>query len=396
MVMYKIQTLNKIDPAGLQIFPNDMYQIGEQLTDADGILVRSSSLHDQPISEHLKIVARAGVGVNNIPVDKLTQLGIPVLNAPGANANAVKELVIAGMFLACRNLCQAWDYSRNLSGDDEHIHHQVEKNKKQFMGFELPGKTLGLIGLGNVGVKVANAAIGLGMRVVGYDPTITIKRAWELSSSVEESRQIEPLIAQSDFISLHVPLTSETKNLINADRLKLVKPGTILLNFARDEIIDKQALKAALDSKKISAYICDFPCAELKNHPQVICLPHLGASTKEAEEMCAKMAVRQIRDYLETGSIINSVNFPTVEVPLNQYSRFTVVNANVPNMVAQISTKLAEAHLNIVDLVNKSRGDIAYNVIDVEGNLNEKILNDISKIHGVIKVRSISRLESTN
>ena len=387
--MYTVQTLNKIDSIGLKQFPSECYQLGDTVTDPDAILVRSAPLHGIELPKSVKIIARAGAGVNNIPVEALTKKGIPVLNTPGANANAVKELVLAGMLLAARNLCQAWDYTRQLSGNDEKINEQVEANKKQFAGFELPGKTLGLIGLGNVGVKVANAAIALGMRVIGYDPTITIKHAWALSSGVEECKSLDQLISQADFISIHVPLTKETENLINMERLKRAKLGVIILNFARDGIIDKTALKLALDSQQVSSYVCDFPCHLLKSHPQVISLPHLGASTREAEETCAVMAVKQIRDYLETGSIVNSVNFPTVEMSLTTETRLAIVNENIPNMVAQISTKLGNAGINIIDLTNKSRGEIAYTLIDIEGDLPETLLKEIRDIPGVVHIRMI-------
>lgn len=389
--MYKIQTLNAIDSIGLQEFPRDSYEIGSSILEPDAILVRSAQMHDFAISSQLKAIARAGAGVNNIPVEKLTRLGIPVFNTPGANANAVKELVLAGMLMASRNLGQAWNYVRGLTGDDAAINTQVERDKKQFAGFELPGKTLGIIGLGSIGVKVANAAIALGMKVIGFDPSIAIKRAWELSSSVEEITHLDDILRRADFISIHVPLNADTKNLINAKRLQLVKPQTILLNFARDGIVDKSALQTALGEKRLLAYVCDFPCSQLKDHPQVISLPHLGASTKEAEETCAIMAARQVRDFLEQGVIVNSVNFPTVEMPLNQARRIAIVNANIPNMVAQISTKLAEANLNIVDLVNKSRGEIAYTLIDIDGEVNEKLIKSLAAIPHVVQVHCISK-----
>lgn len=389
--MYKIQTLNTIDPIGLQQFSKDHYQVADHIDNPDAILLRSTSLHEKEIPKSVQVIARAGAGVNNIPVDAMTKRGIPVLNTPGANSNAVKELVIAGMLMACRNICQAWDYTRNLQGDDAKINEQVEKNKKQFAGFELPGKTLGIIGLGNVGVKVANAAIALGMRVIGYDPTITIKRAWELSSQVEEIHNLGDLIKQADFISLHVPLVPETKNLFNDERLRLTKKGVIILNFARDGIIDKTALLNALDKKQVACYVCDFPCEQLKNNLQVISLPHLGASTREAEETCAVMAVKQLRDYLELGIITNSVNFPTVEMPFNKGVRLGIANANIPNMVAQISAKLAAAGLNIIDLLNRSCDQIAYTLIDVEGEVNDKLLKDIAAIDGVIQVRRLAK-----
>lgn len=387
--MYKIQTFNAIDPVGLNEFPRELYEIAADLPSPDAILLRSASLHDLNFPASIKAIARAGAGVNNIPVDKMTKLGIPVFNTPGANANAVRELVIAGMLLACRNLCQAWNFVKQLSGDDAAIHSHVESGKKQFAGTELPGKTLGIIGLGAIGVKVANAAIALGMRVVGYDPTISVKRAWELSSNVQEVSSLDELIMQSDFISIHIPLTPDTKNLLNASRLRLCKRNAVLLNFARDGIVDKEALKHALDEQQLTSYVCDFPCATLKDHPKVICLPHLGASTKEAEEGCAIMAVKQLRDFLEKGIINNSVNFPTVEMPPNDATRITIANANIPNMVAQISSKLAAAKLNIVDLINKSRADIAYTLIDVNGNVPESTLKEIAATEGVIQVRLI-------
>ena len=390
--MYKIQTLNPIDPQGLAQFPPALYTIANEIVDPDAILLRSAVLHDKELSHNIKIIARAGAGVNNIPVEKFTGLGIPVLNTPGANANAVKELVIAGMLLACRNLCQAWEWVKTLAGDDGQLNLQIEKEKKQFAGFELPGKTLGIIGLGNIGVKVANSALALGMRVIGFDPTITIKRAWELSANVEEALQLDDLIKQADFISLHVPFLPETKHLINSQRLQLMRDTAILLNFSRDGIVDKDALKSALDNKRIASYVCDFPCGQLKNHPQVVSLPHLGASTEEAETTCAIMAAKQIRDYLEYGTIANSVNFPSVEMPFNQGRRLAIVNANIPNMVAQISSKLAADNLNIIDLLNKSRDEIAYTLIDISGQVSENLLQEIKAIDGVIGARLIQKL----
>jgi D-3-phosphoglycerate dehydrogenase len=384
--MYKIQTLNSIDAAGLKQFPVDLYQLGE-VTTPDAILVRSASLHDYEFPTTVKVIARAGAGVNNIPITKLTELGIPVLNTPGANANAVKELVLAGMLLACRNLCQAWDYVRQLDGNDDEINLQVEKDKKQFAGFELPGKTLGVIGLGNIGTKVANAARALGMRVIGYDPTITVKQAWALSADVQEVRHLDQLIKEADFISLHVPLLPETRHLINAERLELAKPNVTLLNFAREGIVDNAALQIALDQQKIYAYVCDFPSSLLKAHPRVISLPHLGASTKESEENCAKMAVTQVREFLENGNIINSVNFPNIELPFNKGGRLAIANANIPNMVAQISTQISAADLNIIDLLNKSKDKIAFTLIDVDGDVSENLLQEIRRIPGVINLR---------
>ncbi len=388
--MFRIQTLNPISATGLEQFPRELYEVASKIQDPDALLVRSQNMHDLSIPESVKVVGRAGAGVNNIPVDALTQLGIPVLNTPGANANAVSELVIAGMLLASRHICQAWNYVTHLSASGTALESQIEQDKKQFSGFELSGKTLGIIGLGSVGVKVANAAIKLGMHVIGYDPTITVSRAWELSARVRQAHSIDDLLMDSDFVSLHVPLTDETKHMINQDRLRCMKNNVVILNFARDGIIDNQALLAALNEKKIFAYINDFPAAELKNHPNVISLPHLGASTKEAEENCAVMIVKQVRDYLETGTISHSVNFPAMEVPaIFTGTRLAIVNANVPNMVAQISSKLAMAGRNILSLLNKSRDNIAYTVIDVDEDVTEILLEELARIGGVIQVRKL-------
>lgn len=388
--MFKIQMLNTIAESGLKLFPKELYEVGTDLKNPDAILVRSADMLNLVLPKTVRVVGRAGAGVNNIPVTNLTQQGIPVLNTPGANANAVRELVIAGMLIASRNLCQAMDYVAHLQGSGAELDKQVEQDKKRFAGFELMGKTLGLIGLGAVGVKVANAALALGMRVIGYDPTISVSRAWELSSEVEQALNLDKVLMESDFISIHVPLTDDTKNLINSAALQRVKPGLVLLNFARDGIVDHQALLQALQEKRMHSYINDFPSEELKDHPQVVSLPHLGASTREAEENCAIMIVKQLRDFLETGTITNSVNFPTVEMPqATLEKRLAVVNANVPNMVAQISSKLAVAGLNIVSLLNKSRGDIAYTLIDINADANAAVLKEIEAIEGVIQVRQL-------
>jgi D-3-phosphoglycerate dehydrogenase / 2-oxoglutarate reductase len=393
--MFKIQTLNPIAAVGLNQFPAVSYEIATTVSQPDAILVRSQNMHDMPLPDSIKVVGRAGAGVNNIPIEALTRIGIPVLNTPGANANAVRELVIAGMLLASRNICQAWNYVNQLNSSDAALEKQIEQDKKQFAGFELLGKTLGLVGLGNIGVKVANAAISLGMHVIGYDPTITVNRAWELSAHVEQARSMEDLLARADFISFHVPLTDETRNMINQTSFQNMKPGVVLLNFARDGIIDNKALISALDDKKVFAYINDFPNAELKNHSRVVSLPHLGASTKEAEDNCAIMIVKQVRDFLENGSINNSVNFPTVDAPFLQTgARLAIVNANVPNMVAQISAKLAEAKLNIVSLLNKSRESIAYTLIDVDGDITDALLKGVKDIQGIAQVRKITPLKT--
>jgi len=387
--MFKILTLNNISVSGLERLPRDSYEIASEIAHPDAILVRSFKMHDMEIPPTLKAIGRAGAGVNNIPVDEMSGRGIPVFNAPGANANAVKELVLAGMLVASRNLCQGWDFARGLEGEDGEINKAVEAGKKNFAGFELPGRTLGVIGLGAIGVQVANAALALGMRVIGFDPQITVRRAWQLSSSVEQAESVDALLAKSDFVTCHVPLVDATRNLINADRLQLMRDNAVLLNFARSGIIDDAAAVAALDAGQLYAYVCDFPSNLLKNHPRVVTLPHLGASTREAEENCAIMVADQIRDYLEEGTVRNSVNFPEVVMPRNGGYRMTVVNANVPNMLGQISTDLAKAGLNIVDMLNKSRGDLAYTVVDVDNLIPKQVIDEIASIDGVLAVRAL-------
>lgn len=389
--MYKIQVLNSIAPIGLDLLPQNLYEISGEMQQPDAILLRSFNMHGMTFPDTLQIVGRAGAGVNNIPVASLTAAGIPVMNTPGANANAVRELVLAGMLLASRNICQAWNYTRQLASDDnKKLDAQIEQDKKQFVGFELLGKTLGVIGLGSIGVKVANAANHLGMRIIGYDPTITVNRAWELSSDVKQAVNLQHLLKEADFISVHVPLIDATRNMISADQFAVMKSGAVLLNFSRDGIIDNDALLHALRDKKIHSYVTDFPNLQLKDFPNVICLPHLGASTIQAEENCAQMIVKQVRDFLEQGSIINSVNFPTTEVPLlEEGARIVIVNENIPNMVAQISATLAAEKMNINSLINKSRENIAYTVIDVNQHVNDTLLKKICGIKGVIRVRKI-------
>lgn len=387
--MYKILTLNNISVAGLERLPRERYEIASEIQHPDAILLRSFKMHDMEIPASLKAVGRAGAGVNNIPVEKLSKLGIPVFNAPGANSNAVKELVIAGMLLAARNICQAWDFARNLEGDDAEINRQTEAGKKNFVGFELPGRTLGVIGLGAIGVKVCNSALALGMKVIGYDPEITVERAWQLSSDVQQASSVDDLLSRVDFVSFHVPLVEGTRHMVNAERLRNMKDGVVLLNFARSGIIDDEAAVAALDSGKLHAYVCDFPSNLLKNHPRVVTLPHLGASTREAEENCAIMVAEQVKDYLENGNIKNSVNFPEVFMPRNGGYRLAVVNENVPNMLGQISTVLADCGLNIVDMLNKSRGEIAYTLVDVEAEVGEDCLERLRAIEGVLAVRAL-------
>ncbi len=387
---YRILTLNNISARGLERLPRDRYEVASGLERPDAILVRSADMRGAAIPDTVRAVGRAGAGVNNIPVAELSRRGIPVFNAPGANANAVKELVLASLLLAARNVCQAWAFARSLSGDDQAIDEAVEKGKKAFVGFELPGRTLGVVGLGAVGVEVANSAEALGMSVLGYDPQITVQRAWQLSSSVEQALSLDDLFARSDVITVHVPLNDQTRRLVNEPRLRLMKQGGVLLNFSRVGIVDDPAVVAALDAARLHAYVCDFPTNLLKDHPKVVTLPHLGASTGEAEENCAIMAADQVRDFLENGNIRNSVNYPeAVLARLPGAMRLAIANSNVPNMVGQISTCLAEARINIADLLNKSRGEYAYTLIDIDGAIGEDLLARIRGIAGVLSARLV-------
>ena len=386
---YKILTLNNISVRGLDRLPRDKYEVASEIGHPDAVMVRSADMHSMEIADTVLAVGRAGAGTNNIPVAKLSKRGVPVFNAPGANANAVKELVIAGLFLAARNICQAWGYTRSLKGDDHALEEAVEKGKKKYVGYELPGRTLGVVGLGAIGVEVANAAHSLGMRVLGFDPAITVQRAWQLSSGVEQVLSLDDLFARSDMVTVHVPLINETKNMVNAARLKLMRQGSVVLNFARAGIVDESAMIAALDSNHIGGYVCDFPTNAIKDHPKVVALPHLGASTHEAEENCAIMVADTLRDFLEHGNVRNAVNFPEAILPRTQNSiRLAIANENVPNMVGQISGALASASLNIADLLNKSRGDLAYSLIDVDGSsIPDSVVQQLRAIPGVLSVR---------
>lgn len=387
---YRILTLNQISVRGLERFPRDRYEVASSLANPDAILLRSADLHSVDIAPSVLAVGRAGVGTNNVPVAALSKRGVPVFNAPGANSNAVKELVIASLFLAARNICQAWDFARGLSGDDKAIDEATEKGKKSFAGFELPGRTLGVIGLGAIGVEVANAADRLGMRVIGYDPDITVQRAWQLSASIEQARSLDELFSRSQFITVHVPLVEGTRGLVNSARLRLMPEQSVLLNFSRAPIVEDAAVIAALATGRLHAYICDFPKNSLKDQPRVITLPHLGASTGEAEENCAVMVADTLRDYLEHGNIRHSVNFPDAAMPRPVGTRrIAVANSNVPNMVGQVSTLLAAAGLNIAELLNKSRGEYAYTLIDTEGTVDEALLGRIRAIEGVLSARAL-------
>ncbi|MGB2680490.1 MAG: 3-phosphoglycerate dehydrogenase family protein [Candidatus Competibacter sp.] len=387
--MYKILTLNSISVSGLERLPRDRYEIASEIQHPDAVLLRSFAMHDWPVPPSLKAIGRAGAGVNNIPVPQMTAKGICVFNAPGANANAVKELVLAGMLLAARNICPAWDYTRKLQGTDAELSKQVEAGKKNFVGIELPNRTLGVIGLGAIGVKVANAARALGMRVIGYDPHITVSNAWQLSSQVEQASSVNEMAAQADFITLHVPLNDATRQLINAALLKNAKSHLILLNFSREGVVDEEALFAALEAGKLKSYVCDFPTNRLKDHPRVIMLPHLGASTVEAEDNCAVMVADQVRDYLENGTVHNSVNFPEMTMPRNGGPRLAIVNANVPHMIERISKAISGAGVNILDMLNKSRGDIACTLVDTAAAVPEAAVAQIADTEGVLNVRAL-------
>lgn len=387
--MFKILTLNNISVKGLQRLPRETYEIASEISHPDGILVRSFKMHDMEIPDTVAAIGRAGAGVNNIPVEKMTQRGVPVFNAPGANANAVKELVLAGLLMASRNIPAAMQFAAGLSGSDSEISTAVESGKKNFVGSELPSKTLGVIGLGAIGVRVANAALSLGMKVVGYDPLISVQSAWQLSSGVEKAVSVDHLFSQCDAVSVHVPLLDATKGLVNAERIKMMPKGSILVNLARGGICDDDAVLAALDSGHLHSYIIDFPTGQLLAHEKVISFPHLGASTEEAEENCAVMVSDSIREYLEDGTVRNSVNFPEAYMPRNGGCRITIANANVPNMVGQISTILANAGLNIADLLNKSRGEVAYTIIDLDGEIDDSTVAALRKIEGVLSLRHL-------
>jgi len=387
---FRVRTLNEIAPVGLERLPAERYQVGAALDAPHAILLRSADMHQLALPASLLAVARAGAGTNNVPVAALSALGVPVFNAPGANANAVKELVIAALFLAARNLTQAWAFVEGLDLDGDALEDAVEKGKKRFVGRELPGRTLGVVGLGAIGVKVANAARALGMRVVGYDPEITVQRAWQLDAAVEQAQTLDQLFARSDFVTVHVPLVEATRGVVNAQRLRVARPGTVLLNFARDAVVEETAVAAALDQGTLAGYITDFPSARFRGDLRVVMLPHLGASTLEAEENCAVMVAEQLREFLEHGNVRNSVNFPEVQMPrVADAVRLGVANRNVPNMVGQMTTALARAGLNIVDLINKSRGDLAWTLVDVAAPVSTATLAEIRAIDGVLGARVI-------
>jgi len=389
--MFKVLTLNNISVTGLDRLPRDQYEIASEIPSPDAVLVRSFKMHDWPIPDALQAIGRAGAGVNNIPVDEMTKKGIPVFNTPGANANAVQELVLTGMLLSARNICSAWEFAKTLDGSDAEITKQVEAGKKNFVGFELPGKTLGVVGLGAIGIKIANTAISLGMRVIGYDPKMTVQSAWKLSHEVEQATSIDGLLSECDFVTFHVPLIDATRNLINTERLENMRDNVTILNFSRSGIVNDEAVIEALDKGKVHAYICDFPSNLLKRHPKVVTLPHLGASTAEAEDNCAIMVADQIKDYLENGNIRNAVNFPTVKIPkmTGQY-RLTIAHENIPNIIGPITNAIAKVDVNIIDMLNKSLNEAAYTLIDTEAVLPNTVIDEIKAIEGVLNVRCLN------
>ena len=388
--MFKIQTLNSISRNGLSRLPTALYSIANDVAEPDAILLRSADLHTKPIAASVRAVARAGAGTNNIPVADLSKRGVPVFNTPGANANAVKELVIAGMLIAARNLGDALSFVGGLSAG-ENLHDRVEAEKKRFVGSELAGKALGVVGLGAIGVKVANAAHALGMRVLGFDPHMTVDGAWALSSDVSRAGSLNELYAASDYITFHVPLNDATRGIFGPAALDLARPGVVLLNFAREGVIDASILNAGLSSGRIGRYVTDFPDADLIGNARVIGLPHLGASTGEAEENCAVMVVDQLREFLENGNVYNSVNFPNMRMGRAGSTRLCIANLNRPNMIGQLSHVLGEAGTNIAQMHNASRGDLAYTLVDIDSPLPEALVRSIGAIEGILCVRAIGR-----
>jgi len=379
--------LNQISPKGLRRLPPERYLTGNDLATPDAVLVRSADMHGMDIPSSVRAIARAGAGTNNIPVQAMSARGVPVFNAPGANANAVKELVLAGMLMASRHLSGALRFVDGLDAGRADLDKAVESGKSAFAGFELAGHTLGIVGLGKVGCLVADAAIKLGMNVLGYDPDITVEAAWSLPSQVKKAASVAEVLRSAQFVTLHVPVVEGTRNLVNADNLGLMRPGGVLLNFSRDGVVSNEAVLASLAARHLGHYVCDFPSAALLRHERVVSLPHLGASTREAEENCAVMVADQLRDYLENGNIANAVNFPNVSMDRESAFRVAIANANVPNMLGQISTAMARAALNIHNMVNKSRGDMAYTLVDVDSAVSAAVLADIAAIGGVLSAR---------
>ncbi len=382
-----VLVLNQISAGGLSRLPATGFRVGKDQTDPDAILLRSADLHSMAIPASVRAIARAGAGTNNIPVDAMSLRGVPVFNAPGANANAVKELVLLGMLLAARKVAPALRFVAALDVNSPDLEKLVEDGKKAFAGYELAGQTLGVIGLGKIGCLVADAAIRLGMNVLGFDPEITVDAAWSLPAQVRRAASVNDVLKKSQFVTLHVPLVEATRHLVNEANIGLMRPGSVLLNFSREGVVSDSAVLDSLEARHLGQYICDFPSAALHGQPQVLALPHLGASTREAEENCAVMVVDQLRDYLENGNISNAVNFPQVSMPRESAFRIAIANANVPNMLGQISTAMAQAGLNIHNMVNKSRGGMAYTLVDADSPVTPEVLAGIAAIQGVLAVR---------
>ncbi len=389
--MFKVLTLDNIAVEGLRRLPHERYEVATEISNPDVVLLRGHDMHEMEIPQSVAAIGRAGAGTNNIPVAAMSARGIPVFNAPGANANAVKELAIAGMLIGARNLCRASAYVAELTETGEALERVVEAGKKQFVGFELPGKTLAVVGLGAIGVEIANTALSLGMKVVGFDAAITVRNAWQLSAGVNHAESMEQLFQHADFVTLHVPLVDATRHLVNAERLALLNDGAVLVNFARGGVVDNDAVISALDSGKLHAFVTDFPTPELIAHPKAVTLPHLGACTAEAEENCAIMVTENVKEYLENGNIRFSVNFPESRLPRLDAWRITLANANVPNMVGQISTCIANAGVNIEDLLNKSIGELAYTIVDVNSEPTQELLAEIAAIEGVLTLRNLGK-----
>ena len=388
--MFKIQTLNKISSKGLNLFSHDEYEVASEISNADAIILRSFKMHDMELPKTLKAIARAGAGVNNIPIDKCSQQGIVVFNTPGANANAVKELVLTGLLLSSRDIIDGVNWVQSIKDKGDEVSKLVEKEKSSFAGCEIKGKKLGIVGLGAIGAMVANDAVNLGMEVIGYDPFLSVDAAWELSSEVKKATGLETLLSNVDYLSIHMPLTDKTKGLFNSEKFSMMKNGIKIMNFARGGLINNDDLKEALKSGKVSSYVTDFPEAELLEVKSVIPIPHLGASTSESEENCAVMAVEQVKDFLQQGNIKNSVNFPNCQLPMIVgEKRILIANKNIPHMISDITSLLADNNINICDMLNKSKGDLAYNIIDIEGELNDNIISKLHEIDGIIMVRVI-------
>ncbi|MDR1507474.1 MAG: phosphoglycerate dehydrogenase [Treponema sp.] len=389
--MFRIQTLNKISPQGLELFPRGKYEVASELPNPDAILVRSADLHSVTIPESVMAIARAGAGVNNIPIQAASERGIVVFNTPGGNANAVKELAIAAMLLSSRNILGGWSWGGSIADRADEVPELVEKGKSRFEGPELKGKTLGVVGLGAIGVMVANDAVALGMHVTGYDPYISVEAAWNLARSVERADTLEGLLSRADYVTLHLPLSDTTRGLLDAEKFRIMKKDARIINLARGGLINEGDIIEALNNGKLAAYVTDFPTAELLGCERALCIPHLGASTPEAEDNCAVMAVRQLMDYLENGTVKNSVNYPRCRLEFRSSHRLVVANRNIPNMVGQITTILAAGSINITDLINHHQGGYAYNIIDTEQPIPPDLTEKIKAIDGIIRVRALER-----